>query len=457
MRRAVGARRKGEVGCGRTRLTLDSDSFMAPSSRLSMSTTDYRAELLTKLEDHKKLAEANEPAARAGEASTINFLVRPFVEDVLGFSFKFPNHVDQEFDVGAPGKFEKVDIALIVGERPAVLVEVKRRGERLGRSNIAQLQNYFTWVRTAKFAVLTDGIEWRWFKGKTGVGNDNYMEDAPFLVHNVLSPAEDEIDWVWRASKQQFDAERLTALSRQIEFTGKVRDWILGMVNPNAERARDVNKWLGLGASSSEIPLVEDAMREAWGQLIGGSIGDPGPVAHVADNTDADDPAEHPSSPIESVRTNDQSSSFTAEDAVALQFESSFDERVDLGDGRDLDADKMKRALRVGNRNWQVEKNGTETTTAALGELLKCDRNREEEQRVAKKFGLRYTTTKPQRASWRLVPGFSNIYWNMNRNNYWKAMLLEDIASKIEFDPPPDSPLADMPRIEWWLPDKPKR
>ena len=434
--------------CGQTRIGLDSDLFTNLNSVESMSPAINEEELVATLESHKVLASKNRESAGAGEANTIDYLVRPFIEDVLGFRFNSPTEIERESDVGAPGKNEKVDIALIVGGHRVVLVEVKRRGEELGHRNIAQLQNYFTWVRTARFAVLTDGIEWQWFKGKSGPGNENFMEDKPFLVHDALSPADKDIDWIWNVSKARFDAERLTGLSRQIEFTAKLRDWILGtLVSPDAKGARQLNELVGLGASSQETPLVVAAIRSAWDRVVGGQE-----TAAPEESDIADELVNAPDT-VQPTSTNSRSPACDPRvDASELEFVSHWDERMDLGDGRVLDANKMARAWRMGDRDWVERSNGTLVATAVLAELLRCDENHRDEKDIAAKFGLRYASEQPRDSRFRKIPGFSALYWNMNRNNHAKAKMLEEIASKVQFDPRPDSLLAKVSRIEWWLP-----
>lgn len=226
-----------------------------------MSPTNNQEELIAILDSHKDLAFENRESAGAGEANTIDYLVRPFIEDVLGYRFNSPTEVERESDIGAPGKSEKVDIALIVGGDRVVLVEVKRYGDGLSDRNIKQLQYYFTFVKTAKFAALTDGIDWQWFKPNPGRGNERDLEDNPFLVHSALEPTDHETGWIGQVSKARFDVDRLKGLSRQIEFTAKLHGWInRTFVDPDANALKEVNKSARLGASDAELRLVENAI-----------------------------------------------------------------------------------------------------------------------------------------------------------------------------------------------------
>ncbi len=412
-----------------------------------MSPTINQEDLVATLESHKDLASKNRESAGAGEANTIDYLVRPFIEDVLGYRFNSPTEIERESDVGAPGKNEKVDIALIVGGHRVVLVEVKRRGEELGHRNIAQLQNYFTWVRTARFAVLTDGIQWQWFKGKSGPGNENYMEDKPFLVHDALSPADKDIDWIWNVSKARFDAERLTALSRQIEFTAKLRDWILKtLVSPDAKGARQINEWVGLGASSQETPLVVGATRLAWEQVVDDQVVGPDLVNKSLDETPR---AELPSV----VESSLSEASTSVASATELRFMSRLDDQLDIGEGETLSRFKRQRAWKIHGQDWQIEKSGTQLTTALLALMLECDSLRDDTDALADQFGLQVFERPPQQWKWEVLPGFRNLYYNKDTTFEQKRYLLAHVADKLSFNPPAGHPLGRSGMIECWLPD----
>lgn len=86
----------------------------------------------------------------------------PFLS-ALGYDV-FDNHVIvPEFiaDIGTK-KGEKVDYAILKDGKPLVLIEVKNHSENLNNHN-NQLVRYFNVVSDAKFAILTNGIEYRFF------------------------------------------------------------------------------------------------------------------------------------------------------------------------------------------------------------------------------------------------------------------------------------------------------
>lgn len=419
-----------------------------------MTDSENRSELLAELQKHAdKVDDVKQYCTN--EANTRGVLVEPLLE-ILGYDCRDPREVDREFTADVAGKKgEKVDYVVIRHGQPILLVEAKTLGHGLGRKEIEQLQRYFPFT-PARLAVLTDGVRWRWFKGMSEPSRSHEMETSPFLRYDAREPSGVAAEWLYQVTKDGFNPDELLRIARRIELTSAVREWIdKTLVAPGLDDARRFNATASLGASDDEIPLVLESMQSAWGQLIGDTIVDPGPVAHVADNTDADDLAEHPTTPIDPGQTG---AAHSSRSQVTLEFESHWDERLDLGNGKVLDANRLPRAWRIGDTDWNVEKNGTATTTSVLAELLRCDARNDEHGDLAIFLGLHYSSSQPEDRDLRPIPGFPDIYWNRNVTNWWKSIkILEYVASEIEFDPPPDSPLANNPRIEWWLPNKPKR
>ena len=422
-----------------------------------MSETDNRSEILAKLRRHAEDIDDVKQFC-TDEAKTETYLVEPFLE-ILGYDSRNPREVIKRYTADvASRKGEKVDYALMRDGEAIVLVEAKGLGNKLGRGEIEQLQRYFPFTQ-ARLAVLTDGVHWNWYRGMSARNRSHEMASSHFLTYDAREPSEVAAEWLAQITKDGFNPDELLRISRRNEFTDKISDWIdRTLVNPSDTAAVEVRKVVGLDASSHETTLVVDAIRSAWARVLGHQIARHGQETAEYDDGDLVDQSVNAPDVHQSLPTDARSpSAEPSEVSPTLQFASHWDEHIELGNGEVLDANRMSRAWRTGNRNWIKEKNGTEATLATLGELLRCDRRREDEQGIAESLGLHYSGTKPNNRNLRPIPGFPNIYFNMDVNNYWKAMLLEQIASDLQFDPPLDSPLADVPRIEWWLPEKPKR
>ena len=417
-----------------------------------MSETDDCSDLLTKLQ---QLAERVNDVKEActDEAKTRSYLVEPLLE-ALGYDCRDPRDVISEFTADvADKKGEKVDYALMRDGEPVVLVEAKTLGNRLGGREREQLQRYFPFT-PARLAVITDGVQWHWYKGRSERDQSHQMGSSPFLTYDVRDPSESAAEWLTQIIKDRFNRDELLRISRRIEFTERIVNWIdRTLVNPTEAGAVQLNEVVGLDASSQETPLAVDAIRSAWAQVVSGRNGVPVQEANAcAESAVA----------VESVNTHDAQQSTSAdsqspsidssEDSLTLRFISRWDDRLEIGNGKVLDAKSRPRAWRMAEGDWVVKDDGTLATSSVLGALLRCDQRRFDEEGLAAELGLRYASEQPSSDRFRIIPGFSKIYWNCDRNNNLKAEMLERIASKIQFVPPPDSPLADVPHFEWWLP-----
>src|SRR5689334_11303987 len=88
------------------------------------------------------------------EEATKNAMIMPLIA-ALGYNVFNPREVTPELhaDVGVK-KGEKVDYAIIVGGKPAILFECKWHGADLSKEHASQLYRYFS-VTDARFGVLT--------------------------------------------------------------------------------------------------------------------------------------------------------------------------------------------------------------------------------------------------------------------------------------------------------------
>ena len=103
--------------------------------------------------------------------------------NILGYDVFDPTIVVPEFtaDIGKK-KNEKVDYAIMVNDKPLILIEAKSHTETLDRHK-TQLERYFT-VTESKFAILTNGIEYRFY---SDLEKPNIMDKNPFLTINLLN------------------------------------------------------------------------------------------------------------------------------------------------------------------------------------------------------------------------------------------------------------------------------
>lgn len=167
-----------------------------------------------------KRAEASAGKLETEEA-TKNALVMPFIQ-ALGYDVFDPDEVIPEFtaDVGTK-RGEKVDYAVRQNGELIMLFECKRVGEKLD-GHASQLFRYFT-VTDARIAVLTNGIEYRFF---SDLEKPNKMDERPFLEFNLHSLKDNTIAQLSKLTKENFSLETMIDAASGLKHQSVVRKFL---------------------------------------------------------------------------------------------------------------------------------------------------------------------------------------------------------------------------------------
>jgi len=134
------------------------------------------------------------------EEATKTSVVLPFIQ-VLGFDVFNLEEVVPEFiaDVGIK-KGEKIDFALKIDRKIAILIEVKPITMSLGAAQYSQLYRYFA-VAEAKLAILTNGREFWFF---SDIEEKNKMDKKPFFIFDLQSHDDGQVNELARFQKGIF-------------------------------------------------------------------------------------------------------------------------------------------------------------------------------------------------------------------------------------------------------------
>lgn len=186
------------------------------------------------------------------EEATKNALIMPFIK-ILGYDVFNPFEVNPEFiaDLGIK-KGEKVDYAIIKDEKPIILIECKHHAQSLDIHN-SQLFRYFH-VTNAKFALLTNGIEFRFY---TDLLETNKMDEKPFLVFNLRDPKDVLIEEVKKFHKSYFNVESITATASELKYVNETKILLSAeLSNPSPEFVKFIGKQVYNG------PMVEKVVNQ---------------------------------------------------------------------------------------------------------------------------------------------------------------------------------------------------
>jgi len=153
------------------------------------------------------------------EEATKTSFVLPFL-NILGYDVFDPTIVVPEFtaDIGRK-KGEKVDYAIMINNKPLILIEVKPHTEKLDRHK-TQLERYFT-VTDSKFAILTNGIEY-WFY--SDLEKPNVMDKAPFLTINMLELKSRDIKELEKFKYDNLDIDNILSMAGARKYISIIKD-----------------------------------------------------------------------------------------------------------------------------------------------------------------------------------------------------------------------------------------
>lgn len=152
------------------------------------------------------------------EEATKHSFIMPFLSS-LGYDVFDPTIVVPEFtaDIGTK-KGEKVDYAILRDGHPIMVIEAKNHSEKLDNHN-NQLIRYFN-VTDAKFAILTNGVEYRFF---SDMEETNRMDKVPFLIVNLENLRDRDIKELEKFAKDSLDVDSILSMANAKKFHREIQ------------------------------------------------------------------------------------------------------------------------------------------------------------------------------------------------------------------------------------------
>ncbi|NOQ75740.1 MAG: restriction endonuclease [Crocinitomix sp.] len=152
------------------------------------------------------------------EEATKTAFILPFI-NLLGYDIFNPTEVIPEFtaDIGLK-KGEKVDYAVFQNGNPILIIECKHCHENLDAHN-SQLIRYFH-VSKSRFALLTNGIEYRFF---TDLEKSNIMDNKPFLEFDMTNLRDSQINELAKFHKNNFDVDKIVNNASSLKYGREIK------------------------------------------------------------------------------------------------------------------------------------------------------------------------------------------------------------------------------------------
>lgn len=200
------------------------------------------------------------------EEATKTSVVLPFLQ-ALGFDVFSLDEVVPEFiaDVGIK-KGEKIDFALKIGGKPAILVEVKPISMALGNAQYSQLFRYFSTVE-ARLAILINGRE-IWFF--SDIDEKNRMDKKPFFVFDLQNYDERQVAELARFQKSNFDIENILEAASNLKYVkAAAAEFSKQLAAPDDEFVRFMGRQIYDGTmTKAAVEMLRPAIQAALDEVI---------------------------------------------------------------------------------------------------------------------------------------------------------------------------------------------
>lgn len=152
------------------------------------------------------------------EEATKHSFIMPFIS-ALGYDIFNPMVVIPEFTADiSKKKNEKVDYAIMYNNKPLILIEAKSHTENLDL-HATQLERYFT-VTESRFAILTNGIEYRFF---TDLEKPNKMDTTPFFTFNILAIKDRDLKELEKFTSANLDIDKILASAENKKYVSAIK------------------------------------------------------------------------------------------------------------------------------------------------------------------------------------------------------------------------------------------
>lgn len=198
------------------------------------------------------------------EEATKTAVVLPFIQ-ALGFDVFNLEEVTPEFvaDVGIK-KGEKIDFAVKMNGKIAILIEVKPISMSLGTAQYSQLFRYFSTVE-ARLAILINGRE-IWFF--SDIDEKNRMDKKPFFVFDLQAFDERQVAELARFQKNGFDIDQILEAASNLKWVKKAATYLSAQLKtPDDDFTRLVAKQIYDGSVTKTVleslrPAIQSALDE---------------------------------------------------------------------------------------------------------------------------------------------------------------------------------------------------
>lgn len=210
------------------------------------------------------------------EEATKTSLIVPFIQ-ALGYDIYNPLEVIPEFCAELPGtkKGDKVDYVIKKDDEPIILIECKYHGQTLDITQESQLMRYFHALTSNKIAVLTNGVQYRFY---TDLDDKNKMDSRPFLQFDITNIVGNEniLKELMRFTKTSFDIDNIMPAAEELKYTGSIKKFLMEcMTEPSESFVRTLAEQVYGGRLTERMrEKFKEITKKAFSQFISERVSD---------------------------------------------------------------------------------------------------------------------------------------------------------------------------------------
>lgn len=183
------------------------------------------------------------------ESQTRFALIEPILE-ILAYSRT--DDMVTEVSAGFGEKNDRADIGLYVNNKntslkPEIVVECKKYGKKLTDKEASQLNNYYMNTPSAKLAILTNGMDWKFYTSDTS-SKESTLHPIPFIEFSLAEIDDSVIEYLTMFKRDviQFSFKEILEEAQEFYFLNKFGDaFFEELLNPSDEFIRSIFSRMG--------------------------------------------------------------------------------------------------------------------------------------------------------------------------------------------------------------------
>ncbi|MBE5041270.1 type I restriction endonuclease [Ructibacterium gallinarum] len=229
-------------------------------------------DFIDQMNQFSKRVEQMIPNLQTEEATKMSLIV-PFFQ-ILGYDVFNPAEFMPEYtaDVGIK-KGEKVDYAIMDGDKPVILIEAKWCGDTLDKHD-SQLFRYFG-VTSARFGILTNGIIYKFY---TDLDEQNKMDLTPFLEVDLLNLKPAMIMELKKFHKDNFSVEDISSTASELKYSKNIREFMQRQLeSPSDDFVKYILSEIYTGSKTQNVierfkPIIKKSLNTFISELMNDKI-----------------------------------------------------------------------------------------------------------------------------------------------------------------------------------------